>query len=108
MAKIDSPAVTSGKTEERGKRWISVPEKDLFDFPYPTLRVNLLEFGPGKHYVDAELADFLESRMELKYQADVRLMRPSQDFTSQNIMNKFGIGARSGQHVNNPEQVMNG
>ena len=109
MAKIDTPAVTSSNQDARGKRWIDVPEKDLFDFPYPTLRVNLQEFGPGKHFVDADLADFLEERMKIKYQADVRIMRPSQDYTSQNIMNRFGIGARSGgQHVANPDAAMPG
>ena len=104
MAKIDAP-VTSGK-EPRGKRWITVPEKDLFDFPYPTIRINLLEFPPGKHYVDAELADFIESRIQLKFESDVRVMRPNQDYTSQNAMNRFGAGSRQGTFVKNPDIEM--
>ena len=108
MAKIDVPAVTSGTTEGRGKRWVEVPQKDLFDFPHPTIRVNLQEFPPGKYFLDAELADFVEDRIRLKYQADIRIMRPSQDVTSQNAMNRFGLGARVGQHIQNPDEVMAG
>ena len=108
MAKIDVPSVTSGKEEKRGKRWVVVPEKDLFDFSYPTIRINLLEFPSGKHFVDAELADFIEERIQKKYESDIRVMRPTQDFTSQHAMNRFGVGARSGQHVKNPEAEMAG
>jgi hypothetical protein len=108
LAKIDVAAVTSGKEEGRGKRWVEVPQKDLFDFPHPTIRVNLLEFPPGRHFVDAELADFIEDRIKLKYQADIRIMRPSQDVTSQDAMNRFGLGSRVGQHIPNPDQVMVG
>lgn len=108
MAKIDTPVVTSDKNEGRGKRWVSIPQNDLFDFPHPTVRVNVQEFEPGqKYFVDADLADFIEDRLRLKYEADIRVMRPSQDVKSQNAMNRFGVGARSGQHVQNPDQVMN-
>ncbi len=87
--------------EPRGKRWVHVPERDLSDFPHPTIRVNLMEFAPGtKHFLDAELADFVESRIQLKYESDIRVMRPTQDFKSQDAMNRFGAGARSGRAVN--------
>jgi hypothetical protein len=103
MPKIDNP-VTSGKTEERGKRWVVVPEKDLFDYTYPTIRVNMLGFGPGKHYLDADLADFVEDRMRVKNAADIRIMRPNQDVTSQNAMNRYGPAAGRGSFVD-PETL---
>jgi len=96
MAKIDL-GTTSAPKEERGKRWVEVPEKDLFDFPHPHIRVNLLDFGPGRHYLDADLADTVEERLLAKYNADLRIMRPQQDITSQNAMNRFGSGSRTGQ-----------
>jgi hypothetical protein len=105
LAKIDLGTTSAKQEDERGKRWVVIPDKDLFDFPHPTVRVNLLEFPSGKHYVDAELADFIEDRVRLKYESDIRIMRPSQDHTSQNAMNRFGIGSRQGQHVQNPDRV---
>jgi hypothetical protein len=107
MPKIDT-GVTSPKVEDaRGKRWVTVPAKDLFDFPHPTVRVNLMEFPPGKHFVDAELADFIEDRLQLKLEADIRVMRPTQDFASQHAMNRFGTGSRVGQTLANPDAVLN-
>lgn len=98
MSKIDV-AVTSSPKEERGKRWVEVPEKDLFDFPFPHIRINLLDFGPGRHYLDADLADSVEERLRQKQYDDLRVMRPSQDVRSQQAMNRYGSGARSGSSV---------
>lgn len=105
MPKIDAPAVTSSPQPERGKRWVEVPERDLFDYPFSTIRINLLAFGPGKHYVDADLADSIEERVFAKQQADIRIMRPSQDITSQNAMTRFGTGAGHGRFLRPGEEV---
>jgi hypothetical protein len=105
LAKVDL-GTTSPKTDEREKRWVYVPERDVFDMPHPTIRVNLLEFPPGKHFVDAELADFIEDRVRLKYEGDIRVMRPTQDYKSQDAMNRFGTGSRTGSLIKNPDQVM--
>jgi hypothetical protein len=102
LAKIDL-GTTTPKPEGRGKRWIEVPARDLHDFPYPTIRVNLLEFPSGRHFVDAELADFIEDRIALKFQADVRVMRPNQDYVSTSAMNRFGTGSRIGTVSKNPD-----
>jgi hypothetical protein len=103
MPKIDTPTVTSGPVEKtETKRWVEIPERDLFDFPYPHVRINLLDFGPGRHYVDAELADSIEERVRVKNQADLRIMRPTKDVTSENAMNRFGSGAMAGGRSANP------
>lgn len=103
MPKIDVAIPTTSGQDERGKRWVEVPEKDLFDFPHPVIRINLLEFGPGKHFVEANVADWIEERLRRKYQSDIRVMRPQQDYTSQNAMTRFGAGARTGGFSKNPE-----
>ena len=103
MAKIDSPSVTNG--DARGKRWVQVPEKDLFDITFPTIRINLSAFPPGRHFVDADVADFIEDRIIAKQNSDIRTMRPTQDITSQNAMNRFGRGASTGGFVANPETM---
>lgn len=107
MAKIDMP-VTSGK-DTRGKRWVKVPEKDLFDFPHPAIRVNLQAYEPGESYfLDADVADWVENRILMKRSADIRVMRPNKDIESEMIMNQFGAGARVGNVSKNPEQELAG
>jgi hypothetical protein len=109
MAKIDvAPVVTSDTTSARGKRWIVVPEKDLFDFPHPPIAINHMVFGPGKHFLDADVADWVEDRLMRKYKSDLRVMRPQQDLTSQNAMTRFGVGSRTGVFAQNPEAEMAG
>lgn len=108
MPKIDAPVVTSDTKQERGKRWVEVPEKDLFNFTFPTIRINLDAYGPGRHFLDAVTADEVEDRIKAKQDADIRIMRPTQDVTSQGAMNRFGVGAGRGQFVRNPDAVMNG
>lgn len=106
MPKIDVPAVTNSTQDERGKRWISVPDKDLFEFPFPTVRVNLMAFEAGqKYFVDAELADFLEDRIKIKEAADRRILMRNPDLKAQDAMNRFGSG-RGGHFVANPDSVM--
>lgn len=105
MPKIDAPTTAP---EARGKRWVHVPEKDLFDIEFPTIRINLTAYAPGKHYLDAEVADFVEDRIIAKQNADLRVMRPSQDISTQNVMNRFGIGAGRGTFARNPDAEMAG
>jgi hypothetical protein len=107
MAKIDL-GITSPEpaAKDSGKRYVKVPEKDLFEFPFPTIRINLLEFPPGKHYVDNGLADYIEDRIDAKQKADVRTMQRNPDITAQNAMNRFGVGRSSGSYIKNPDSAM--
>jgi hypothetical protein len=106
LAKIDI-GTTSSKPEERGKRWVEVPDKDIFEFPFPTIRVNLMAFGPGKHYVEAGLADFIEDRVRIRQKADIAVLQRNPDNVAQNAMTRFGSG-RGGNFVANPDSVMQG
>lgn len=105
MPKIDSPTVTSGN-QERSPRWVTVPDTDLYNFTFPTIRINLTPYGPGRHFVDAITADFIEERIAVKQAEDIRAMRPQQDVTSQRAMNRFGTGAGRGNYVKNPDIEM--
>jgi hypothetical protein len=104
MPKIDLGATSSAVAEPRGKRWVEVPEKDIFEYPHPIVRINMLEFGPGKHFVDALLADTIEDRVRAKYQADLRVMQRNPDLNAQGIMTRFGAG-RGGHFVANPDSL---
>jgi hypothetical protein len=105
MPKIDV-ATTSSKPEPRGKRWVEVPEQDIFELTFPTIRVNLLEFGPGKHYLDADLADWVEERVRVRQKADIALLRKNPDRITQDVMSRNGSSGRRGGFVDNPDAVM--
>ena len=108
MPKIDL-GTTNPQPEDRGKRWVEVPEKDLFEFPFPTIRVNVQEFGPGKHYVEADLADWIEERIRVNERADKRVLMRNPDLKAQDVMNRFGAGRNGrGNFVSNPDAVMQG
>jgi hypothetical protein len=81
---------------------------DLFDFPHPPIGINMTNYGPGRHFVDADVADWIEDRLQKKFESDIRVMRPQQDYVSQSAMNRHGVGARSGQHSTNPDAEMAG
>lgn len=99
-------ATTSSKTEDRGKRWVEIPERDLFDFPFPAIRVNLDAYEPGqKYFVDAEVADTIEERLLTKYNADLQIMQPRQQKAVVDTMNRWGIGRSSGAFTNNPDAL---
>lgn len=90
--KIDLPVATSDKPTSR---WVEVPDKDLFEFPFPTIRINLDAYPPGKHFVTNEVADWIENRIHAKQRADVAVMRRNPDTVAQGAMNRFGSGRGS-------------
>lgn len=109
MAKIDVAATTSSTVEPRGKRWVEVPQVDLFEYPYPTIRVNLLAFGSGRHFIDSDLADTVEERIKTKNSQDVALMQRNPDMKAVNAMDRWGIGrSGGGKFVSKPDEVMPG
>ena len=104
LPKLDI-AATSSKSEVRGKRWVEVPALDIFELSFPIIRVNLQEFGPGKHYVDAALGDWIEERVRIRQKADIALLQKSPDKKAQEVMSRNG-SSRSGDFVVNPDSVM--
>lgn len=103
MPKIDLPVTNGPVATADNKRWVSIPDKDMFDMGFPTIRINRLEFAPGRHYVDNDLADTIERLVATKVKGDVRVMSPKKDISSENAMNMYGIGARSGGRAASPE-----
>jgi hypothetical protein len=103
MTKIDSPAVTSSTPQPRPKRWVEVPEKDIFEFTFPTIRINIHAYGPGRHYVEADVADEIEDRLQARMKHDLRVMQRNPDMVTQNTMNRLGVARGMGQASRNPE-----
>ena len=103
MAKIDL-ATTSGTAKP--KRWVEVPEKDIYEFPFPTIRINLDAYGPGRHYVTSDVADEIEDRVRARMKHDLRCMQRNPDIITLDTMTRFG--AARGTFSKNPDQEMAG
>jgi hypothetical protein len=73
--------------------YVDVPETDLFDQPFGTIQINFIDYGPGKHFVNPELAGEIRRLLKQRQVGDLRVLRPTQDKKMQEIM------ARSGKAV---------
>lgn len=91
MPKIDLP-VTEKKPETE---FVTVPEIDLFDQPFPTIRLSRHEFHAGKTYeLDPATAGSLKDRIKAWEKANVRILQPRKDLESERVMHRINtIGA---------------
>jgi len=93
MAKIDAPVVELPK----GKQFVTIPDKDLFDQRFPTIRINRYEFEAGQTYeLDEPIASTVKERISACERANLRILQPKKDIESQNIMTRNG-SSRGGQ-----------
>ena len=67
---------------ERGWRYITIPDRDVYDFEFKGIYLNNEHFSPGKHLVHPDKADSIEERLVAWQKYNVRLMRPQADLTS--------------------------
>jgi len=100
MPKIDSPeaqAVAARVT----KQYVEIPERDSLDFPFPTVRINHMEFLPGQTYeLEEPLASTIKERVRVWLRQTLRLMQPAKDVESENIMLRNGT-SKAGHYTTN-------
>lgn len=90
MSKIDLPIVEAKRPL---KEFVTIPETDLFDHKFPTIRVNNHEFFAGKTYeLEFELASTVKERIQAWQRSDLRLVQPKRDLKSENVLAKSGSG----------------
>lgn len=100
MSKIDVPELGQ-KIIEKAKQFVTIPELDLYDHVFPTIRVNHFEFHAGKTYELAhELAETVKERIHTYQKMDLRLMQNRIDDKSTKIMTKSG-SAGGGEYDTN-------
>lgn len=88
-----TPAVKIDLNDKSLWEFVEVPEVDLFDKPFGTIQVNFIDYGPGKHFVNPELASEIRRLLKQRQAGDIRVLRPTQDKKMQEMM------ARSGKAV---------
>lgn len=83
--KVDNPVL---EAKPVGKRYVTIPEFDLFDMQHPAIRINHMEFGPGQHFLDKEIADTVEERLKAYSRGNVRILQPRRDTDAENLLNR--------------------
>jgi hypothetical protein len=72
--------------DESNWEWVTIPTEDLFGKPYDGIIINLQKYGPGKHFVDPDLAAELKRIMEVRNESDLRVYRPQEDKKMKRMM----------------------
>lgn len=95
MAKVDNPTIPSSGISAP-KRYVTIPDIDMFDYPHPAIRINGTNYGPGIHYLDAELAGTVQERLDAYTRGNIRLLQPTRDQKAERQVNVQGTGAGAG------------
>ena len=93
------PKVDMGTPETPvAERYVKIPEQDLSDHVFPTIRINHMEFMPGETYLLKEpIASSVEERVRAYQRYDLNLLRPTPDKEAIRIMGKHGVAKANGQ-----------
>ena len=76
--------------DESNWEWVEVPETDLFDKPFGSVSINLIDYGPGKHFVRPDIAKEIRGLLRDRFRSDMRILRPTQDKRMLEIMARNG------------------
>jgi hypothetical protein len=78
--------------DETNWEWVEVEESDLFGDPSNGVSINFKKYGPGKHFVNPEIAKELRRLLRQKTVAEMRVLQPNQDEKMRKIMQKSPLG----------------
>lgn len=79
--------------DEANWEYIEVPKLDLFGDPNNGVSINFTKYGPGRHFVNPELAAQIRKQLAIKLAAEMRILQPGQDEKMREIMAKTSMGA---------------
>lgn len=71
------PAITAKIAD--GWRYVKIPEKDVYNYKFDGIAINSYHFGPGTHLLPPDIADEVESRLDIWRDSMLRLMNPHPD-----------------------------
>jgi hypothetical protein len=94
--KIDAPQVLG---KERTQVYVTIPEEDAMEAPYPAITINGTQYKSGKHFLDSELAGEIEDRMKRYNHSVVRLTQTKRDVKAEQLVSQFGSGRGQGAPV---------
>lgn len=78
--------------DEANWEYVEVQESDLFGDRSNGVSINFVKYGPGKHFVNPEIAAELRRLLRQKTIAEMRVLQPNQDEKMRRIMQKSALG----------------
>ena len=76
--------------DEANWEYVDIPDVDLFDKPFGNITINSETYGPGRHFVDPDLASEIRRILKARMASDQRIYRPTQDKKMLEIMARQG------------------
>jgi hypothetical protein len=76
--------------DESNWEYVEIPSEDLFDKPFGNININAESYGPGKHFLDPDLAGEIKRIIKVRNQSDLRIYRPTADKKMLEIMARQG------------------
>ena len=62
--------------------WVHIPDRDLLDYPFTGIGINLVNYGPGDHKVPPDIAKEINERLAIAKAADLRIYNGRRDMKS--------------------------
>lgn len=91
LKKAEPPQGTAWSTSKDTWEYVTVPAKDLLGKPHPGGAINDFRFGPGKHFVPAEVASTMNSILAKLQDECLRTIRPDAHMDSMAQMASRGF-----------------
>jgi|SRR5579859_1362661 len=82
VKELDAKTATTEEKLEAGWRYVTIPDKDPYDYVFKGIYLNDKFFPPGTHLMEKDVADSIEERLAAFARYNVRLMRPTADLVS--------------------------
>jgi hypothetical protein len=77
LKNADAPTTTAPAEPEF--EYVTVPDRDIFDFPHPGVRINRDYWGPGTHKIPVAQAKVVKERLAVFMAQNIRIMQPRKD-----------------------------
>jgi hypothetical protein len=91
-AEVTEPTSVTEPVEEF--EYVTIPEKDILDYPHPGVAINRESYGPGVHRLPRDIAREVKERLAIFDAANIRIIQPRKDMKALTDLYKFkGAGA---------------
>lgn len=78
------PETTANAIVDPKANWeyVTVPDRDILDYPFPGIGINLQHFGPGTHKVPPDIAQEIRDRLAMAQKQDIKLFSAKVNMTA--------------------------
>ena len=78
---IDNAAAVAAPTKPTTPEfeYVTIPERDMFDYPHPGIGHNREFYGPGTHKLPYDVAQEVKERLAIFEAQNIRILQPRKD-----------------------------